>query len=242
MSDLAFGQRLLFSLLSYFFWFTHWTSTHRFLGLRYSTLLKTGVIVLLLIVWLRDWGNTAVALLAILTATLFLLYWIAQRAGYFRFVPGEDSSGAVAEAAPLPYFQRVPTCATGVFSLESWEKHVLFRPAHYWQAPRGGHGIMVAHQPQRYLYQFFDAQSLLSLQQGYILYGRHPSPALAITFRSIWGPELAREPFSFFGRAKEEPEPIERTIYLSFDDEQAEQQVWHNIVRDARQARLDAGA
>lgn len=239
MPDLSLPQRLGYGLLGFLYWFTHWTTTHRLLGLLVSTLLKLALLVLLLLSWARDWEQDVVLTLFTLTTLIFLLYGYARRAGYFRFVAGPENAMAVERAlASLPFYKRVPAQATGVFSLETWEKQVLFRPAEYWQVPRGGHAVMVAHEPGRYLYQFFDAPSLLALQQGWILYGRTPRPALAISFRSIWGPELAREPFSFFGRPKPEPEPIERIIYLSFAREEDEQKVWQNIVADLRQARV----
>lgn len=241
MPDLSLPQRLGYGLLGFLYWFTHWTTTHRLLGLRFSALLKTTLLLLVFLSWVRDWGQTAILALLALTALVFLLYWYARRAGYFRFLARPDNAMALERAlSSLPFYQRVPAQATGVFSLESWEKQVLFRPADYWQVPRGGHAVMVAHEPGRYLYQFFDTPSLLALQQGWILYGRLPRPALAISFRSIWGPELAREPFSFFGRPRPEPEPIERVIYLSFAREADEQRVWQNIVADARRARGEA--
>ncbi len=241
MTDLSPAQRISYSTLSYLYWFTHWTSSHRFLGLCYSTLLKTALLFLLLVAWIRRWGQPSLLVILAAILIIYLLYAYAKRAGYFRFVPGAANHTAVHALDPLPHYQRVPVKATGVFSLEHWEKHVLFRPAHYWQAPRGGHGIMVAHEPGRYLYQFFDAPSLISLQRGWILYGRRPSPALAISFHSIWGPELVKEPFRFFGRATEEPPPIQRAIYLSFEDPAQEQVVWLNIARDVGQAQTATG-
>lgn len=238
MPDLSLVQRLTYGFLGYLFQFTHWTSTHRFLGAHVSAWLKFGMLLLLLAAWIGRWGQTAVLLILAAILIVYFLYWIAKRAGYFRFVPSQTNAMAEQDLTPLPHYQRVPVSATGVFSVETWERHVLFGPADYWQAPRGGHGLMVAHQPGRYLYQFFDAQSLLAVQQGWILYGRHPRPALAISFRSIWGPELVKESFSFFGRATEEPAPIERTVYLSFADKAHEQAVWQNIVLDARRVRL----
>lgn len=243
MPDLSFSKQISYTLLGYIYWFTYRTSTRRLVGLRYSTLLKSGLILLLLLAWLRDWGQTTLIILLSVTIVIFIIYWLARRAGYFRFIPGpENRMGSAEVLSTLSYYERVAARATGVFSLETWEKQVLFRPAEYWQVPRGGHAVMVAHQPGRYLYQFFDAASLLSLQQGWILYGRHPAPALAISFRSIWGPELAVEPFTFFARAREEPQPLQRVIYLSFENAAHEQKVWQNIVADARRARQTGAA
>jgi hypothetical protein len=233
MGELSLLKRIYYSYLGNLYWFTHYTTTHTFLGMRQSALIKFLAILLALASWLLDWGPVVRYLSLVLLVSIFLAYWTARRAQYFRFVPGD---GAIANRRemekPAPY-HRLPVKASGIFSLQDWEKNVLFRPAHYWQVPMGDHAVMVEHAPRKYLYQFFNTRTMTALQQGWLIYGPHPNPALAISFQSIWGPEFNEIHFSIFGAEKKAKEPKQRTIYLSFDQEEAEQIVWQNIVRNA---------
>jgi hypothetical protein len=238
MHDIGLLKRIYYNYLGYLYWFTHYTSTHSFLGVRFSTVVKLSAIGLVLAAWIYDWGQIALFIALGLLFWIFLAYWRARRSGYFKFIAGEPAHFDSLVYEKLPPYKRVSCIATGVFSVKDWEKHVLLRPAAYWQAPRGDHGLMVEHEPRRYLYQFFNAAKMQDLQCGWLLYGAHALPALSIRFLSIWGPEFAQEQYSIFGS---EPKPAEakpRTIYISFSTDEEAEIISHNILRDIQQYNL----
>lgn len=140
------------------------------------------------------------------------------------------------ELTPLPKKEHVAVCASGTFSLRDWEKNVVLRPAEYWQVPLGDHAIMVEHEPGRYLYQFFSAETMQELNTGWLLYGSHPRPAISVTFLSSWGPEFNEDTVSLLRSTR--PNKA-RTIYLSFANDEQENAVWQNLIFDARRVRSE---
>lgn len=237
MPGVSLPRRLAYTFLGYLYWLAHQTESRRLLGLRYSTLVKLSAVALVFLALAYRWGEIALYLAIGLLAWVFLAYWLAGRAGYFRFVPVDEELIGGENASKLPPYQRVPVTATGTYSLQSWEKNVLFRPAAYWQVPRGDHAVMVEHQPYRYLYQFFNAQMVEEFRCGWLIYGPHPSPAISVSFLSIWGPEYAEVQYSIFGSEPKPVEPKMRTIYFSFAGEEEERIVYQNIIHDLQQAR-----
>ena len=234
MHDLPFLKRFTYSILGYLYWFTYYTTTHRFLGIRISSLVKMLAIVLVLATWFGDWGEPMLILSLLLLAGVFAVYWIAKRVGYFSFVPSPYRIDFDEEESELTPYERIAIGATGIFSLQEWELSVLLRPAQYWQVPRGDHAVMVAHEPQKYLYQFFNVADVQAVRNGWLLFGRHPQKALAISFLSIWGPEFSQLQVNIFGSITQTAQPANRTIYLSFPDAESEQAVCRNILVDMR--------
>jgi len=151
MQQVSFFKRLFHTFLGYLYWFTYITDNRTLLGMRYSTLIKIGAGALALAALVYDWGRPATYLALALLLSLLLAYWLAGRAAYHRFVPHPAELKTDDEPGPLAPYERVPVIASGLFSLQYWEKNVLLRPAVYWQAPRGDHAVMVEHQPRRYL-------------------------------------------------------------------------------------------
>ncbi len=232
MAEIPLFKRLYYVHLGNLYWFSHYTSIHRLLGIRYSTLIKLLALLLMLAAWIFRWNEIARYASLLLTVWIFIAYWRAKRANYFRFVPATTDLPIPSDLDRIAPYRRIPLLATGVFSLQDWERSVLLRPAEYWQVPRGDHALMVEHRPRKYLYQFFGAQTLQNLQRGWLLYGWRPKPALAITFISIWGPEFSEIQFSIFGAEKKAKKPKIRTIYISFTSEEAEQAIYQNILND----------
>jgi hypothetical protein len=239
MQHIPLIKRIIYRYLGYQYWFTYFTSTHGVLGIRLSTIVKLAAVGLVIGVWVYAPGNLFLFYALFLLLWIMLAYWFSKRTGYFRFV--ETRSDLKVENPPqkIPAYKQYPVAASGVFSLERWEKSVLFRPAKYWQVPRGDHAIMVEHEPHRYLYQFFDPGKTHELRRGWLIHGRSPNPALAISFVSIWGPEFSQNQYSIIGSEHKAAEPIDRTIYLSFYDEATERVVCHNIVNDLLMAKED---
>ncbi len=232
MSEHSLLKRLFYSFLGYLFWFTYFTSTHHILGISLAALLKLLPVGLALAAWLNNWGNIALMISILLLIWIFLSYWYANRSGYLRFVAGPPSTKPHRGNWPLAPYERVECIASGIYSVHDWEKNVLLRPAAYWQVPRGDHVVMVEHEPQRYLYQFFDVATLFELQEGWLLHGVHPMPAISITYLSMWGPEFTQQQISIFGSESKPIEPKPRTIYLSFPNEDAENLICGNILGD----------
>jgi hypothetical protein len=235
MHEFGLPKRIYYYYLGNLYWFTHYTSTHKLLGIRYSTIIKLLAIILVLGAWISGWRRIPLALSIFLIAGLYLAYWRARRSGYFKFVGGKPAYTNGEEYGTLPPYKRVSCIATGIFSVQDWEKSVLLKPADYWQVPHGDHALMVEHLPHKYLYQFFSVEKMQDMQRGWLLYGPHPNPAMSISFISIWGPEFAKELFNIFRREPKPVEPILRTIYLSFSTLEEEEAICQNILRDMQQ-------
>jgi hypothetical protein len=77
------------------------------------------------------------------------------------------------------------------------------------------------------------------LKKGWLLFGTHPNPALFISFLSSWGPEFSDDEFSLRGNKKKKAAEKLRAIYLSFENKENEEAVWHNLLYDARRVRRE---
>ncbi len=237
MPDLSFPKRIYYGYLGYLYWFAHMTASKQFLGVHLSTFIKLAAILLVFAAWLYGRGDAPHILSLLLLVWLFTFYWLSERRGYIRFVRGGPPALREAAGEKIVPYRRIPCIASGVFSLQQWEKSVLLRPTDYWQSPRGDHALMVEHEPKRYLYQFFSVAKLIDLQQGWLLYGAHPRPTLLISFVSIWGPEFSEVQYSIFGAERKPVEPGTRSIYISFVDQKTEQIICRNILGDVERCR-----
>lgn len=231
MDTISPVHRIWYRYLGLGYWLTYTTSRRKFLWFRLSSYIKLASIIFLVMALLNRWGRPEQALALTVLLWIYFSYWRAKRAGYFRFVPGDQPSLFDDALATLPSYERVLVQATGVFSVKDWESSVLLRPAQYWQVPLGDQVIMVEHQTGSFLYQFFSADSVKDIAEGWLLFGRHPRPALAISFLTSWGPEFYEVKYSLLGRAKDPPPPTQRTIYLSFEDRHQEKVVHNHILR-----------
>ncbi len=218
MQDLPIIRRLFYRYLGFAYAFTFRTSHTFFLGATVRGWIKfLGLLLLLAAIVLR-WGAWGIGGTAVLLFWLQFSYWRAQKAGYSKFVPDENSPLPGGEAAPLPPYQRVSLHATGVYQVTEFSKAVLLRPAEYWQVPLGQHIVMVEHRKQKYLYQFFYARTLRQVQKGWLIFGPRPLDTLAVTFVNAWTEE------------NDKPEIL--TVYLSFADAAGQTAVWQMLARD----------
>ncbi|MCA9961725.1 MAG: hypothetical protein KC443_21950 [Anaerolineales bacterium] len=237
-------QQLYFNYLGRVYALTFWAKMRNFLGMRVRSWVILLSAALGLYLATRP-GTFLLVILGILIPAFFIFsFWRAQKAGYNKFVPDAQDALPETEALrPLLPNERVKLRATGVFSLVNREDFVLFRrPSEYWHVPLGEHIVMVEQLPGHFLYQFFNATTLQKVQNGWLIFGAKPQRALAVTFLVSFGPEY-NDPtlFYFVGKGDGAAAPKPRTIYFSFDSEEAHHAVWHTIIADARSARLQAG-
>lgn len=238
MYNFPIYKRLYYRYLGLAYAFTFFTSHRTILWVRIERWLKLSVIVLLVSALVFRWGEIMVGITAVLLVWLFFSYWRAKMTGYSKFVADSKMALPEGELATLPANQKVPTAATGIFSVKDMDDFGLLRPAEYWQVPLGEH-VMMVRMPGRlgYRYQFFNPTTLQRVQKGWLLFGKEPKPTLAITlFSEIGEAFVSQQNRYIFGREKE-LKGVKRTVYLSFADEADETSVWHNIVHSARKAR-----
>ncbi|RMG99802.1 MAG: hypothetical protein D6706_05065 [Chloroflexi bacterium] len=195
----------------------------------------------LFLVWLLRLHVFALLIALLLAASVRILYWQAQRDGYTRFVPRKTPWLPPEKLNPLKANERVPLRATGIFSLNDREAHVLLRPAHYWQVPLGDHIVMVEQVPGKYLYQFFNGTNLQEIRHGWLIFGPEPIPSLAVTFMVTWGPEYSDQVRFYYvdGGQQERPPTTRRTVYFTFEQPEKLEAVWHTMVQDARRVRSE---
>ncbi|MCA9932399.1 MAG: hypothetical protein H6662_13095 [Ardenticatenaceae bacterium] len=229
-----------YRLLGRLYAWTFWMRYRRFLGFSVRTWLILLSLGLIFFVAGQGWSLIITLLLIALALLLQAAFWASARAGYNKFVPDDSISLPSNEVLePIPANQKVTVRATGVFSLTGREDFVLLRrPTEYWHVPLGEHILMVEQLPGSYLYQFFNGQTLQTVQNGWFIFGRQPRRALAVTFLVTFGPDYNDPSLLYFvGSGEGAALPKPRTIYLSFDNEADHRAVWHTLTHAARQAR-----
>jgi hypothetical protein len=236
MDSLSPLRRAYYTYLARMYAFAYRAGQTSFLGLTvrgWLTLLGVGLLVAGL---LLRWPGWLLLLIGLALVWLRFSFWAARRANYIRFVPdGTDLMAATAVETLTPN-EKVLAQATGPFSVSGYGSSVLFRPATYWRVPLGDHIVMVEDRPNKFLYQFFSADTLQSVASGWLLYGGEPQEALAVSFLSKWGPEYTK--FQAYDDGRESPTPPKLiTIYLTFATDAERNRVRQTIVSDARRLR-----
>ncbi|MDX1414373.1 MAG: hypothetical protein R3293_09300 [Candidatus Promineifilaceae bacterium] len=237
MHNISAIKRAIYYYFGIMLWLIHWTDTHTLLGIRVASMIRLIALALPVIVWIAGWERIFLVLSLLLLIWILVSYWRARRTGYYRFVADDQELMSASDLEPLPKYKYIELQASGTFSVKDWEKNVVLKPAKYWQVPLGDHGVMVEHEPGRFLYQFFNAKSMQEIKSGWLLYGTHPRPAIAVRFLSIWGPEFSEDTVSLLRNPNSSRPEKMRIIYLSFDNDEQEKSVWQNIVFDARRVR-----
>ena len=232
MIHLPFFRRIYLTFLGQLFSFVYMTTLRRFLGIRRSSWIKGGAIGLFVIALIRNWSSGLVVALLLLVIWILFVYWRAPRVGYSRFVADKTAVSPPANTPDLIPNHHYKLHATGRFALSNREDGVLLRSAEYWNVPMGDHIVMVEQAPSHFLYQFFDEDSLESVQLGWLIFGREPLQSLAITFCSKWGPEFSDFAQLYYVRDQAESACGSRTIYLTFTNEDEQTAVWHAILQD----------
>lgn len=241
MDNFSPSQKLYYRFLGQLYALTFWVRWRRFLDIRLQDWITWLSVAAILLTWMTEMAWSWRLLTLGWGGLIQVAFRTARRAGFNRFVPDQDDALPPATSIqPLPDNQRVGVRATGVFSLSQREDFVLLRqPAEYWRVPLGEHIVMVEQAPGRFLYQFFNAQTLQAVKNGWLIFGTQPQRALAISFLVTFGPEHNDSTLYYFvGGGQGTPPPRPRTIYFSFADEATHRLVWQSIIQDARQARL----
>lgn len=220
-----------YRLLGQLYLWTYTATVRRWLGVSWrSWLLLPGAV---LAFFIADGGSRLAGLITALLLVLLpaLVFWRAARAGYHAFLPSGPERPP-AQVLPLPPNQRETARATGVFSLADRERFVLLRrPMTYWRVPLGDHVVMVEATPGRFLYQFFSAGTLLGVQPGWLIFGAVPQRTLAVSFYVTFGPDLDNPTRAYFvGASEDRPPTRRRTVYFSFESEEAFNRVWQTLV------------
>ncbi|MFZ0546527.1 MAG: hypothetical protein WAM60_13865 [Candidatus Promineifilaceae bacterium] len=233
MAELTSFELFKIRLRGVLYALAYFTAHHGLLGIRLSSWLKFIPIVFTLAAWIGRWPVYWLLIGLLWSTAVQVFYWYAKRKGYIGFLIVDDLAHH-ARGEPLADNQKVKILATGTFSVTHREAYVLQRPAEYWRVPVGDHAIMVQHMPGKYLYQFVQAGALQSVKAGYLIFGRRPQKALAITFLTTWRPESAQfTPRQFMSGSNHTPSKLERTIYLTFPDGDKRHSVHKNLLRDA---------
>ena len=222
-------------LLSQLYAVLYLTRRHSLLGVSLAAWIVILLLVLALWAFMLRWPSWLTPTFLLLALLLIVGYWIAGRRGYTRFV-GDSNMVLDDEFAAPQDENRVPLRATGVFSVQDYERYVLEEPAEYWRVPLGHHVFMVQSEPGQFLYQIIEPQNIRGLEPGYLLYGRNPQKALALRFLVSWSPEMSREPRFYQLGAREETERVpseERTIYCTFDHDADRYAVWRSLLESA---------
>lgn len=243
MDSLPLHRRMVYRYLGRAYSITHSLATRTILGLRLVNLVRWPPVLLFLYGWLTGWPIGVQAGLILLIGWTNYSFWQAKRDNYTRFIVNKDFTiVTVDETRLLPPNKRIAARATGLFSVSGRESNLLLRPAAYWYVPLGEHVVMAEEKPGKFLYQFFSAQSLQNIQNGWLLFGSEPIDTLAITFLARWGPDYTR-----FGQVFEDgsdadlPPPRRVTIYICPLDKETGEAIRHTIVADARRARQNIG-
>ncbi len=236
MQNFPLYKRFYYHYLGLVYGFTRWTNRRRLLGLRLSTLVKGLAFAPLLWVWRQDGGDWPLGLALVLGLGVLWLYWRARRVGYMKFV-GEETAVPSDNLEPLPPNQRIALTASGIFGVSNREERHLLVPAEAWRTPLGDHTVMIQPQPGRFLYQFFNGATLQTVRRGCLIHGLTFHNVLAVAFLSSWGEEQVSLRGLYQGEDGIGQNRKRRTIYLCFDDADAERAFWHTIVYDARERR-----
>lgn len=232
MNHFSLIKQLYYGFFGSIYFIVYWTDTHHLVGLRIASLIKIFAFFLPVLALISRWGTWPILTLFILFFIIQFGYWRTRKRGYYRFVRNRSPIPSPQGTPSLAPNKRITILATGTFSVIDDEKNLLFHPGKYWQVPLGEHGVMVEHQPGRFLYQFFNANTLKNIQCGWLIFGRQPKSALAITFLSSWGPEFNEINYDLFGRQKQKPVKKIREIYFSFPSKEEERIVLNNLIND----------
>ncbi len=222
MSDLSLVQRAYYRYLGLAYAFAYWSGQKSFLGATVRGWIKFLALLLVVASFVGRWGGALTTLALVVLVWLHYSYWRARKAGYSKFLPDATFSLPTDDQYVLRPYQRTPLRATGVFSATYRNEFVLLRPAEYWSVPLGRQVVMVQHQPQQYLYQFFGDDNLQTLQTGWLIAGRRPLLTLALRFTSTWGKNDGSD-------IPATEKPVFLTVYLSFMDEAAQTAVWNTL-------------
>ena len=235
MTNLTSIEMFRIRLTGVLYGLAYFTTQRSFLGIRLSAWLKWAILIFIVVAWFGRWPIYWPIIGGVLFVIVQLFYWIVKRRGYISFFAiGEQSNEEVGEL--LPDNHKVKAWATGIFSVSRHQAYVLQKSAEYWRVPVGDHAFMVEHQQGKFLYQFVQVGALQRVETGFLIFGRRPQEALAVTFLTTWGPEFGdTSPRQLMAGSNHTPAKLGRTIYLTFANTADRHLVRQNLMRDMDQ-------
>lgn len=237
MNHLSPTKHFYYSLIGRLYAFAYTSQRRTFLGVPQNGWLRIGIFALFAAALVLRWGWIAVGATVLLWLAMSFVYRRARRQDYNKFVADKTAVPPPKSAETIAPNERTAVHASGRYAVTHKADTVLLQnPAHYWYVPLGDHIVMVAYQPQRFLYQFISPRTLQKVERGWILFGKEPIPTLAITFLEVWGQDDNASLLYYVGGGPTDDlshlKP--RTIYFSFTDTAVLQKVWATLLKDAR--------
>jgi hypothetical protein len=241
MQNLSATKQLYYQYIGRLYAFAYFSQRRTFLGATHSGWLRFLVLALLVASLILRWSWAIIILAFLLWVYVGFVYRRAKKEGYNKFVVAETAVPPPEATPTLEPHEKVQVRASGRYAVtDKSETLLLIKPAHYWHVPLGDHIVMVEHRPKQFLYQFFNAQTLQTVEAGWILFGKSPLSTLAITFLEKWGPDHTNNALMYYvgGGGDDDVSRLRpRTIYFSFDDPAIQNKVWATLIKDARDVR-----
>ena len=241
MENLSATQQLYYQYIGRLYAFAYFSQRRTFWGTTHSGWLRFFTLALLVASLILRWSWAIIILAFLLWVYVGFIYRRAQKEGYNKFVVDNTAVPPPNTTSTLAPHEKVQVRASGRYAVtDKSETLLLIKPAHYWHVPLGDHIVMVEHQPQNFLYQFFNAKTLQKVESGWILFGKMPLSTLAITFLENWGPDHSNNALMYYvgGGADDDLSRLKpRTIYFSFDEPDIQDKVWATLIKDARDVR-----
>lgn len=239
MANISMIKRLYYSYLGSLFAFTFRSQYKQILWFSAASWLKFLSLLFFFAAFGFSWGLPILIFAFVLMVWIWASYWWAGRQGYVRFVPNTNTDLSAVDLAgegiaPLADGAHVKLYASGTYALVDREEKVLLRPSEYWRSATGDHGVMVSHFNNKFLYQFFQADTLDTVQPGWLIFGKEPLSTVAITFWQTWGPDNAEDVSTYMigGGETENKQRKKQTIYFTFEDTAVEKQVMAKLLPD----------
>lgn len=245
MDALSPTRQQYFSFLGRLYAFAYFSQRRTFLGIPHSSWLRFFIFALIIVSLILQWGWIIPISLFLLWLYIGFLYRRAKKEGYNKFVANETAVPPPETTETLNENEKIVVRASGRYAVTTKADTVLLqKPSQYWHVPLGEHIVMVEYRPKNFLYQFFNARTLQTVESGWILFGKEPLPTLAITFLEVWGPEHNNNALAYYvgGGANDNLTRLKpRTVYFSFDDLDEQNKVWATLIKDARKVRARLG-
>lgn len=236
MTHVSAVKRIYYAYLGRMYWFAFQSQWRQIGGFTVSSWLRFLSLVLFFAAFGWGWPLPVLLLTFLLMGWIWISYWRAGRAGYMRFVPDPAAINGETEPPGLADGERVNLYASGLYAVIDREESVLLRPSEYWRSAAGEHSVMVKNQSNKFLYQFFQTETLQAVEPGWLIFAKEPLSTLAVTFWQTWGPDHIEAASTYLidndESGNNKPKLKSRTIYFTFTDTAVAKQVLKKLTDD----------